>query len=88
MLSSYEAPQFSELFVAYAMLTVVRLPPASGFPDVAIDNRPNILLTENKNVVPVRTWFEVKKSLFNRAENRGTCRSDGMKVVKSARYVA
>ncbi|SMG61691.1 hypothetical protein [Cedecea sp. NFIX57] len=60
MLSSYEAPQFSELFVAYAMLTVVRLPPASGFPDVAIDNKPNILLTDNKNVVPVRTRIEVK----------------------------
>jgi hypothetical protein len=58
MLSSCEAPQFSEPFVASAMLTLIRLPPASGFPNAAIDNKPNILRTDNKNAVPVRAWFE------------------------------
>ncbi|EQC00430.1 hypothetical protein B738_11153 [Photorhabdus temperata subsp. temperata M1021] len=47
MLSSYEAPQLSELFAVYTVLTVVRLPPTPVFTDVAINTESIVLLLLN-----------------------------------------
>lgn len=44
MLSSYEAPQLSELLVANAMLTTVRLPPLPVSAGIAVDTESIFLL--------------------------------------------